>query len=110
MSTKKTTGVALLKRKKREESSDKKKRKGRTKIKEALSDKKLRNPKAEYLLLPKEESLPWCLFTKSKNPTTTEYPGTATDFIIRNLLAEFKTLSEQKIFDTLCKQTVGYPK
>ena len=96
----------MIKRKKREE--DKKKKKGRTKIKPALSDKKLRNPKAEYLVVPSESrSLPWCLYNEDEN--TTEYPGTATDFIIRNLVAEFKTLTGQKIVDILCLNLVCYP-
>ena len=111
MSTnKKTTlvGTALMmKRKKgREEGSDKKKRKS-PKLQLALSDKKLRNPRAEYLVVPSEScSLPWCLFAQTESETLTAYPGHVSDFAIRNLLAEFKTLAAQKIVDVLCNTSV----
>ena len=97
----------MIKRKKREGDSEKKGKKSAKIRKPALSDKKLRKPKAEYLVVPSDSrSLPWCLFSPTENGNLSKYPGNTSDFIIRNLFAEFKTVSRQKIVDILCLNVV----
>ncbi len=47
-------------------------------------------------------SFNWCLYNNSiEQQETQNYPGTPTDFILKHLLAEFKTLTNSKIQEIL---------
>ena len=99
-------GTALMKKRRaRREDEDKKEGKN-TKLAPALSDRS-RNPRSEFLVVPSQStSLPWCLYATQEDETLSEYPGHVCDFIVRNLLAEFKTLTTLKFVDLLCLPAV----
>jgi hypothetical protein len=57
---------------------------------------------SQVLVLPPQhtKSLPWCLYPQESS-TLTSYPGTPRDFILINLLGEFKLAAKTKINNTL---------
>ena len=97
---------SIIRRKiRREEEQTNPPKKGRTKLTPTLSDKKLRDLKSSNvefnLVVPIEtKSLPWCLYSKENN-NPAPYQGTPADFVVKNILAEFKFITSEKIAEFL---------
>ena len=58
---------------------------------------------AEVLMLPPHhtKSLPWCLYSHEADSMLNAYPGTPRDFILMNLLGEFRSAAKAKIITIL---------